>query len=283
MKLKKINKKIIAPIIPAIIVIMASLWQNFGIGTMMFVLIPSLIIFFFFTSFPAEILFDLGAEADEKSTFNRAFLSLVAAFALHNQRDFEQEEHDMIRDFIKKSVHANRFSLYWKYFVGEYKKKNIDVEAVCKTMNNFNHRTRLQLLYQLFKYAASDKRYTTREMDWLWRVASYLQISSTNYYRIKAMFDAEDEAQQQEYAKNKQQSNSTYSYTNHKLSRAYKILGLSPSVSNEAIKQEYRKLALENHPDKVAYLGEAVRLQAESKFQSISEAYEQVKESRNMK
>jgi len=49
----------------------------------------------------------------------------------------------------------------------------------------------------------------------------------------------------------------------------YQILGVSKTASDEEIKKAYRKLALENHPDK--HPGDAVR---EARFKEVSLAYE---------
>ena len=61
---------------------------------------------------------------------------------------------------------------------------------------------------------------------------------------------------------------------------AYKILGISPSATDDEVKKAYRKMAVENHPDKVAYLGEDVQRAAKEKFQKINEAYEAIKKQR---
>ncbi len=63
---------------------------------------------------------------------------------------------------------------------------------------------------------------------------------------------------------------------------AYSVLEINPGASNEEVKKAYRQLALKNHPDKVAYLGEEIRKKAQEKFQKISEAYEAIKKERKM-
>jgi DnaJ like chaperone protein len=41
-------------------------------------------------------------------------------------------------------------------------------------------------------------------------------------------------------------------------------------------------MAVKYHPDKVAYLGEDIRTQANEKFQKLNEAYEKIRKSRGM-
>jgi DnaJ like chaperone protein len=66
------------------------------------------------------------------------------------------------------------------------------------------------------------------------------------------------------------------------LESAYRVLGVSPSATDDELKRAYRRLALEHHPDKVAALGEDIRRAAEKKFQQINEAKERIWKARGM-
>ena len=66
------------------------------------------------------------------------------------------------------------------------------------------------------------------------------------------------------------------------LEDAYKVLGVSPSATDDEVKKAYRKLALEHHPDRVAKLGEDVRKAAEKKFQEINAAKEKIWKARGL-
>lgn len=66
------------------------------------------------------------------------------------------------------------------------------------------------------------------------------------------------------------------------LDDAYKVLGVSPSASDDEVRKAYRKLALANHPDRVAALGEDIRRAAEKKLQEINDAKERVYKARGM-
>ena len=52
------------------------------------------------------------------------------------------------------------------------------------------------------------------------------------------------------------------------------VLGVEPGATPEEIRQAYRRLAAQYHPDKVAHLGEELRALAEQRFKEIQQAYE---------
>jgi DnaJ like chaperone protein len=60
------------------------------------------------------------------------------------------------------------------------------------------------------------------------------------------------------------------------------VLGVSPQDSNDAIKQAYRRLVREYHPDTIASKGlpEEFTKFANEKFREIQEAYEAVRQER---
>jgi len=60
------------------------------------------------------------------------------------------------------------------------------------------------------------------------------------------------------------------------------VLEISSDAKPEQIKKAYRQLAMKNHPDRVAYLGEEIRKKANEKFSRINEAYEVIKQERNI-
>ncbi|CAK7340346.1 unnamed protein product [Dovyalis caffra] len=54
----------------------------------------------------------------------------------------------------------------------------------------------------------------------------------------------------------------------------YKVLGINRTATKDEIKEAYRRLALEFHPDKHSQSSNSVRERATLKFKQISEAYE---------
>ena len=70
--------------------------------------------------------------------------------------------------------------------------------------------------------------------------------------------------------------------TGQQIDDAYKVLGVSPSASDDELKKAYRKLMSENHPDKLAGKGlpESMREMAEERTREISHAYDVIKDAR---
>jgi DnaJ like chaperone protein len=115
---------------------------------------------------------------------------------------------------------------------------------------------RLLLLRLLFKIAEADKRGVSEaEEQLIRRIAAALRIDAASYRSVAAEF--------------KQEKN-----------QAYSILGVSPDASDDQIRSAYRKLAAQNHPDKVANLGEEFTRVAEEKFKLINKAYREIRAQR---
>lgn len=56
----------------------------------------------------------------------------------------------------------------------------------------------------------------------------------------------------------------------------HEVLGISKHATSDEIKQAYRHLVSQYHPDKVSHLGEEFRLLAEKRFKEIQEAYQEL-------
>ena len=113
------------------------------------------------------------------------------------------------------------------------------------------------ILLAVFLLAKADGTVCKHEISLLDKIANLLGIDSTTYQSIKAMYYDD-------------------------LDSAYSILGITSSATDEEVKKAYRKMAIENHPDKVGYMGEDIRKAAEKKFMTINEAYEKIKKQRGI-
>ena len=113
----------------------------------------------------------------------------------------------------------------------------------------------LDLLYQI---AHSDFEFDAEEEAVLVQIANVWGFDEADVSLIRARYSI----------------NKSTSSTND--IDAYQTLGLSPNASPYEIKDAYRRLVKQFHPDVVAHLGEEFKLLAEQKMKTISEAYQHV-------
>ena len=66
------------------------------------------------------------------------------------------------------------------------------------------------------------------------------------------------------------------------LKEAYAVLEIDETATDEEVRAAYKRMAVKHHPDRVASLGEDVRLAAERKMREINEAKELIFKSRGM-
>ncbi len=136
--------------------------------------------------------------------------------------------------------------------------QNIPVRDVSyQVRSRLDYHSRLELLHLLYGVAQADGRIHESELKLLEQIGYYLGLSSSDQQTLKNMFVQVTDS-------------------------AYKILGISRNSTIDEIKKAYRKLATKYHPDKVSYLGEDFRKDAEEKFQKINEAYEKIKKEKGI-
>ena len=121
---------------------------------------------------------------------------------------------------------------------------------------------RLQLLNYLVIIAKADGIVSPEEVVALKEIALYLGLSAQD---VESMLNLESGA--------KAGSN---------IEDAYKVLGISPSATDDEVKAAYRKMALKHHPDRVSTLGDDIRKAAEKKFQEINDAKERIYKARGL-
>ena len=121
---------------------------------------------------------------------------------------------------------------------------------------------RLQLLNYLVIIAKADGVISPEEVAALKEVALYIGLSMQD---VESMLNLESGAE-----------------ASSSIEDAYKVLGVSPSATDDEVKAAYRKMALKHHPDRVATLGDDIRKAAEKKFQEINDAKERIFKARGL-
>lgn len=150
----------------------------------------------------------------------------------------------------------------------------------------------LQVFLEIIIQAAyADGGLHPKEQKVLENVAQILGFKQNELFYLMSMFEAEVRFRQgnthnRQYRGDQRSHKKQPQYTaQQSLEDAYKIMGISPSLDNAAIKKSYRKLMSEHHPDKLVSKGlpkQAMEI-AKNKAQDIQAAYEMIKQHRGIK
>ena len=135
------------------------------------------------------------------------------------------------------------------------------------------HGTLAQMFLEIqLSVAYADGQLSVAERRLFERLCRALDISAFQFEWIHTRVKAARHAGKQQSARSQQQS----------LTAAYDILGVKDSVTDAELKQAYRRLMSQHHPDKLHAKGlpdEMIRL-AKEKTQQIQQAYDQIRKAR---
>ncbi|MDE5571791.1 MAG: DnaJ domain-containing protein, partial [Prevotella sp.] len=141
--------------------------------------------------------------------------------------------------------------------VGAYQFRQTVMQCCQQIAQNMDYAQRLQLLNFLVMLSQADGHVDATEVTAMKECAQWLRMSTDEVDSMLGL--GKDD-----------------------LESAYKVLGVSPTATDDELKRAYRRLALEHHPDKVAALGEDIRKAAEKKFQEINAAKDKVWKARGL-
>lgn len=193
---------------------------------------------------------------EQRNSFMLSFLVLSSA-VIRADGKTKDEELRTVKDFIRTNF-GEQASLEAMDILQSLSTQQINIYGVCDQIRaNMNYSQRLQLLHYLIRIAVSDGAFSKEEKSVIETIASSLGLNSADCASLFAMYwrDSED---------------------------AYAVLEISSSATDEEVKSAYRRMAMKNHPDKVASLGPDVRKAAEEKFLKIRDAYETIKRERGI-
>ena len=201
----------------------------------------------------------------DRNSFLFALL-VLASYVIKADGRVMHSEMEMVRGMLRQNFGEGAVTqgneILTKLFdeqkrVGWTQFQGIVRECSEQIKHNTTRAQRLQLLNFLVMVAQADGSVPESEVTALKDVAQWLGLSAGD---VDSMLHLQGDT----------------------LEDAYKVLGVSPSATDDEVKRAYRKLALEHHPDKVAALGEDVRRAAEKKFQEINAAKERIWKARGL-
>lgn len=204
----------------------------------------------------------------QRNTF-RFSLLVLASYIVRADGKVMHSEMNVVRSFLRETfgeqavvegdqIMLKLFEQQKRLGMTEFRSA---VFSSCQQLRQYmTYEQRLELVHFLVLIAQADGVVSPEEVTALRECAAQLGIDSQDLDSMLNLHDASSS-----------------------LDAAYKVLGVEPTATDDELKAAYRRLALKNHPDRVASLGEEVRKAAEKKFQEINAAKETVWKARGMR
>lgn len=223
--------------------------------------------------------------SQRKTSQANLFVLLAVAVIKADGRIYKQE-----REFVRKKFqHDFGTELAEKYLANLEicLKKSVNVDALCYNINyNFELEEKLQILDFIVGIAVSNGILVRSEEELLKKIARKISVPYRTLRSLLSMHnytfkDAHEQTKQK--TQNEQRQTDSKTAPRNSLARAYSVLEIQSSATNEEVKKAYRRLAKLHHPDRVLNLGPEFQLSAKEKFQKLQEAYDLIKNYRGFK
>ncbi len=193
---------------------------------------------------------------EQRNSFLVSLLVLSSAVIRADGKTLRSEL-DYVRNFVRQNFGFAAEDEAMR-ILDELNRKAMDVRSVGAQISaNMNYSQRLQLFHYLAQLAAADGEFSASEKKVLETIAAAIGISAADMNSVIAMFYKDTRS-------------------------AYDVLEIKPEATDDEVKAAYRRMAMKNHPDKVATLGPDIQKAAADKFRQVQEAYEAIKRDRGM-
>lgn len=245
-------------------------WKNIFVGLICGLIVAGIIAYGQFITSQWAKKTKYNYLAEEKS-YSKSVLLLVTAIIKADQKQSDSEFRFLEKELLESYLPAD-ITPQIEYVKKAYDKGIVNYKNICRVLKyEYEAGAKIQLMHLLIGIAAADGLLTKIENGILRDIAKRLRIPYKTYISLLNMFHFRHE--QAEY----KQKRKSYS-SKLRIAQAYKILEITESATVEQIKKAYRKLALIHHPDRVIHLGKDYQKTAHERFQTISDAYEYIKD-----
>lgn len=195
--------------------------------------------------------------ADEQRNSFLVSLLVLSAAVIKADGKTLQAELDYVKEFVRKNFGDAAVPEAMR-MMQEFTRQQVNIYQVGPQIARYmNYSQRLQLFHYLTQIALADGEFHKSEKGVLEAIGATIGLSQGDINSVISMF---------------------YKETNS----AYTVLGISPTASDDEVRTAYRRMAMKNHPDKVATLGPDVQKAAAEKFRQVQEAYETIKKERGI-
>lgn len=201
------------------------------------------------------------SEEGQRNSFLFSLL-VLSSYIIRADGKVMHSEMELMRSFLRRNfgevaVRQGQDILYRLFDqqkkMGMVQYRTVIQDSGHQIAGNMPYEQRLQLLNFLCMIAQADGEVLQVEVNALHDVAQAMEVPAS---AVESMLNLREGG--------------------NSLEAAYKVMGVRPDAADAEVKSAYRRLALQNHPDRVAALGEDVRKAAERKFQDINAAKETI-------
>ena len=194
-------------------------------------------------------------------------LLVLAAYIIRADGRVMHSEMNVLRNFLRQNFGEQAVSqgedIVRKLFERQKQEGvgyRMTIRSACQQIAaNMDYSQRLQLVSFLVMIAQADGSVVQAEITALRDVAASLGISAADVESLLNLRGSKND-----------------------LEAAYKVLGISPSATDDEVKAAYRQMALKHHPDRVSTLGDDVKRAAEKKFKEINDAKDKIYKARGL-
>lgn len=196
------------------------------------------------------------SHVEQRNSFLVSLLVLSAAVIKADGKTL-QSELNYVRNFVRQNF-GDAAVQEAMQMLERFTRQEVNIYQVGPQIAGYmNYSQRLQLFHYLVQLAMADGEFAGSEKSVLEAIGGTIGLQNADITSIIAMF---------------------YKETNS----AYTVLEISPSATDDEVRSAYRRMAMKNHPDKVATLGPDIQKAAAEKFRKIQDAYEAIKAERGM-
>ena len=188
---------------------------------------------------------------EQRNSFLVSLLVLSAAVIKADGKTL-QSELDYVKDFVRRNFGDAAVPEAMR-MLDEFTRQQVNIYDVGPQIARYmNYSQRLQLFHYLVQIAMADGQFHKNEKSVLEAIGSTIGLNQSDINSVISMFYKE-------------------------VNSAYSVLGVAPNATDDEVRTAYRRMAMKNHPDKVATLGPDVQKAAAEKFRQVQEAYEAIK------
>ena len=205
-----------------------------------------------------------NSQTESHNRFVELLVGILVKIAAQDG-EVTREEIQTINNFFRYHLSYSQVQMAWvKELIKTARESATPLEALLAEFRDSSTvNTRLILVELLYQMIHTRQPAAERDLRQAREIARFLGLSEYELRSIEGKYQFRDQPGTSGQASERE--------------RSLAVLGLAAGASEEEIKQAYRALSMQYHPDKVQHLGVEFQRVAEAKMKEINAAYDYLK------